>query len=156
MAILHCYWHLVVKNGNFTFYWNLVGLLFLIRNERALWRKSKTWNELKYGNFKPTWCPPPTWNCQRKEWALCLSSTIKNGNFTFDWQVTSKLPEWSINEWPFETVNTLYKKYWHRYIETSSQEWQFLSHVYRTLHIWEWSMNGNFTWSDQCSNEVPR
>ena len=62
MAISHCYWH-------------LVGLSFLIRNKRALWRKSKTWNnELKFGRWTYcSWCPPPIPNCQRKEWALCIS-----------------------------------------------------------------------------------
>ena len=73
------YWHLVVKNGNFTFLlldliladevadllavyppvlassgqeWQfLIGLSFLIRNERALWSKSKTWNKLKFSDL---------------------------------------------------------------------------------------------------------
>ena len=151
MAIWHCYWHLVVNNGNFILllissdqewqffiatdmqwsrlaishsYWHLVGLSFLIRNKRALWRKSKTWNiELKFGRWTYFGCcPPPMWNCQRKEQALCISipsmrAHLKQSN----WQENDRWcppPTWNCQRKdqalcihmlsmraPFETVN---------------------------------------------------
>ena len=101
MAIAHIYWHVVVNNGNFTLlltssgqelaishsYWHLVGLSFLIRNKRALWRKSKTWNnELKFGRWTYFgWCPPPHSKLPEKR--------------------ASSLHIYTINESPFETVN---------------------------------------------------
>ena len=64
----------------------LIGLSFLIRKERALWSKSKTWNELKFGRWTYFgWCPPPMKTCQ--------------------WKYVNSVCIHTVNENPFETVN---------------------------------------------------
>ena len=58
-------WQLYRSNWSF---------ISIYRNERALWSKSKTWNELKFSDLPPRGkSDPPMWNCQRTEWTLYFS-----------------------------------------------------------------------------------
>ena len=73
----------------------LIGLSFLYRNERALWSKTQTRNELKFG--RQTFlgqCPPPMWNWQWKEWTLCWS--IPSMRPHSKWSTYKKIPMNSI------------------------------------------------------------
>ena len=118
MAISHCYWHLVVKNGNFT----MVTDISLVKNGNFTFLLTSSGQE---------WQLVTPISSQLHYWHL----VIKNGNFTL--LLTS-----SDQEWQFHMVTHISSSrmaishcYWHLVVKngnltlllkSSGQEWQLL------------------------------
>ena len=157
MAISHCYWHLVVKNGNFTL---------------LLTSSGQEWQFHTFKNGYIAMSSGPEWQCHIAtdvQWSRMAIShcywhlVVKNGNFTL-LLITSSGPGMAISHcyWHLVVRMAISHCYWHLVVKngkftllltSSGQEWQFhtatdiywsrmaISHCYWCPVV----KNGNFT-----------
>ena len=142
MAISHCYWHLVVNNGNFTLLLNIVvengNFTLLLTSSGQEWQftllLTSSGSEMaishcywhlvvKNGNFT----------------LLLKDLVVKNGNFTLlltssgqEWQcdiftfdicqiLTSAPPIWNCQEWQFHQLEPIQNGcYWHLVVKNGN------------------------------------